>query len=119
MTHDEGWLGVVLGLLVESLHGRHFPSFFRRLEAVGNEDEVAMAGNWREELRDEQDPELGELIELQRRGVKEMEEAAVFFGPEKAGPDEAGDTEEISTDRKADESKAQPHESSLPRTGRS
>jgi len=72
MSHDEGRLGVVLGLLVESLHGWHFLSFLRNLQPVGNEKQVALPGDGGEELQGEQAPQLGEFVEFQGTGVEEV-----------------------------------------------
>jgi hypothetical protein len=114
MAHDEGRLGVVLGLLVEGLHGWHLFSFLWHLEAVGDEDDVVLAGNGRKKLKGEPGPEFGEPIELQSGGVKKMEETVVLFRSEKTGADEAGDAEKFGPDRKADQGEAHPHKSSVP-----
>jgi hypothetical protein len=110
MPHDERRLRIVLGFLMESLHGRHVASFLGHFQAVGHEDQVILRGDWTEELEGEVGPQSGEGLELQSRRVEEMEQTAVLLGSKEAGADKARDAEEVGADGETGKDETHPHE---------
>ena len=61
VPHDEGWFGIVLGLLVKVFDAGHLLSFLGGIESVADEEGAAVDGDGTEEAEGESDPESCEL----------------------------------------------------------
>ena len=114
---DEGWLGVVLGLLEELLDGGHLAPLFGDLESVSEHDDPASDPDWPEHGQGQVDPEGGEQLEVEGFGVEEPEQAAVGAALEPGAANEAGDPEQLCPRGEAEQGDQHPEEGSASAAG--
>ena len=97
MTHDELGFRIGVGLLMEILHGGHFPAFLRILEAIKNHDWTTVNIVDREALDNDSKPEFGEVINLDSVAVEELKQSLVTMLGQSKCTHETGHTKEIMT----------------------
>ena len=66
-------LGIGLGLLMKELHARHLAAFLGILDTVEKQDRPIIDAVDREVFHNDSKPECGELIDLHRVTVEEMQ----------------------------------------------
>jgi hypothetical protein len=79
VAHDESGLGVAPGLLVEAFDRRHLAPFLGALQPVGQHDDAAVDPHQAapEQMQEASAPQLGQAVQIQRGGMKEVQQAVV------------------------------------------
>jgi hypothetical protein len=104
---------------MKALDGGHLLSFLRYLDAIADTDAVAVHGERGEEQEHEPAPKRGESIELDSRGVKQVQECEVAALLQPTGADKAGNAREVGTRAHRHEGEHHPREGGGPRASRS
>ena len=119
MAHDERWLCIGVGSLMEGLDGRHLTARLRLFQPIGQQHEATVdplhAGMGRQ---DDPHPGPRQGVHTERGAVEEIQEAAIAARLEPEGPHEAGDPAEVPADRHGGERHRQPQKGALARTRR-
>ena len=102
-------LGVRVGGLVQLFDGRHFPPRFGDLEPIADKDRLTSDPvQARVNAEHQGAPQPRECPQIQRRTVKEVEQAVVAPGPESQRTDEARHAHEVLSGRHPHQARRHP-----------
>jgi hypothetical protein len=72
MPHDELWLGVVSGFLMQAFDGGHLLPLFWHFQTICGKEDKPLFGNRIEETQCQFDPELEQPREVESVGMEEV-----------------------------------------------
>ena len=109
VPHDESGLRVGLPGLVQEPDGGHLPAAFALLEAVGQDDQPAVAAlDAGMDFEHEAGPDAGEAVGTEGRAVEESEQGSVAACPQAESTDEAGDAGQVRSGAEGGQDYGQP-----------
>ena len=112
VPHDEGSLGIAARLLVQAFDPRHFAAFLGALEAIGQHDRTAVDPHQApaEQMLEGLPPQLGQTVQVQRRGMEEVQQAVIAGVGKAEAADQTGHAGQIGAQAQSGQDEHQPQE---------
>ena len=112
MPHDEGRLGIAAGLLVQAFDPRHFAAFLGALEAINQHDRAAVDPHQAaaKQVLQGRPPQLGQTVQVQCRGMEEVQQAVIAGVGKAEASDQAGDAGQVGAQAQSRQDEHQPQE---------